>query len=67
MQQVWNWFQNRRYALRAKAARTSVPGQMNMQAMPMPMPRDDQSLVRNVPQVPQPQVSQPAPAPPSNI
>lgn len=63
MQQVWNWFQNRRYALRAKAARTSVPGEVNMQAVP----RDDQSIVRNVPQVPQPPVSQQPPAPPSNI
>lgn len=63
MQQVWNWFQNRRYALRAKAARTSVPGQVNMPSVP----RDDQSVVRNVPQAPQPQVSQPPPAPQSNI
>ncbi|XP_057794963.1 protein SAWADEE HOMEODOMAIN HOMOLOG 2 [Salvia miltiorrhiza] len=61
--QVWNWFQNRRYALRAKAARTSAPGEVNMQAVP----RDDQSVVRNVPQAPQPQVSQPPPAPPNMV
>ncbi|KAL0301212.1 UNVERIFIED_CONTAM: protein SAWADEE HOMEODOMAIN2 [Sesamum radiatum] len=61
---VWNWFQNRRYALRAKAARASVPGQVNM----MPVPRDEQAVksVQQVPQsqapqahVPQPQVPQP--------
>ncbi|KAG6421376.1 hypothetical protein SASPL_117927 [Salvia splendens] len=57
--QVWNWFQNRRYALRARAARTSVPGEGNMGGVP----RDDQSVVRNVPQAPQPQVSLPPPAP----
>ncbi|KAH6795667.1 hypothetical protein C2S51_036653 [Perilla frutescens var. frutescens] len=61
--QVWNWFQNRRYALRARAARTSVPGQVNIPSVP----RDDQSVVRNVPQAPQPQVSQPSPAPPTIV
>ncbi|KAI3457411.1 hypothetical protein Pfo_014074 [Paulownia fortunei] len=53
--QVWNWFQNRRYALRARAAKTPVPGEVNVS----PMPRDDQATVRNVPQAPQPQ---PAPS-----
>ncbi|KAI3466079.1 hypothetical protein Pfo_022742 [Paulownia fortunei] len=47
--QVWNWFQNRRYALRAKAARASVPGQVIMS------PVHDQVIVKNVPQAPQPQ------------
>ncbi|KAK6134542.1 hypothetical protein DH2020_031712 [Rehmannia glutinosa] len=55
--QVWNWFQNRRYALRARAAaKPPVPGEMNV---PPPMPRDDQATVRNVPQAP----PQPQPAP----
>lgn len=59
MQQVWNWFQNRRYAIRAKAAKTSVPGQVNMP----PVPRDDHTVIRNVPQAlhsqaPQPQAPQ---------
>ncbi|XP_020554519.1 protein SAWADEE HOMEODOMAIN HOMOLOG 2 isoform X2 [Sesamum indicum] len=54
VKQVWNWFQNRRYALRAKAARASVPGQVNM----MPVPRDEQA-VKSVPQVPQSQGPQP--------
>lgn len=77
MQQVWNWFQNRRYAIRAKAAKTSVPAQVSMP----PVPREDHAVVRNVPQAlhpqphaPQHQASQPlvsqqisAPAPPSNM
>ena len=44
---MWNWFQNRRYALRAKAAK--APGKLNVS----PMPRDDSTAVRNVPQAPQ--------------
>lgn len=48
--QVWNWFQNKRYAVRNKAAKTSVAGQVNA-------PGDDQATVkatvRNVPQAPQ--------------
>uniref|UniRef100_A0A5B7AEB5 Homeobox domain-containing protein n=1 Tax=Davidia involucrata TaxID=16924 RepID=A0A5B7AEB5_DAVIN len=56
MKQVWNWFQNRRYALRAKAAKT--PGKLSV----TPMPRDDSTAVRNVPQAPH-QAPQPAPAP----
>ncbi|KAK3030258.1 hypothetical protein RJ639_039841 [Escallonia herrerae] len=48
MKQVWNWFQNRRYALRAKAG-----GKLNVSSMP----RDDsgalKTMVRNVPQAPQ--------------
>ncbi|KAK4387106.1 protein SAWADEE HOMEODOMAIN2 [Sesamum angolense] len=75
VKQVWNWFQNRRYALRAKAARASVPGQVNM----MPVPRDEQAVksVQQVPQsqapqahVPQPQVPQPQaphPQPPQPV
>ncbi|KAL8510160.1 hypothetical protein ACS0TY_017105 [Phlomoides rotata] len=58
--QVWNWFQNRRYAIRAKAAKTSVPGQVSMP----PVPRDDHAVVRNVPQALHPQAPQPqAPQP----
>nr|XP_027062529.1 mucin-17-like isoform X2 [Coffea arabica] len=69
MKQVWNWFQNRRYALRAKA--TKVPAKVG----PSPVPRDDLAAARNVPQAPQhisvppaivrnvPQVSQPVSAP----
>ncbi|GFP79642.1 protein sawadee homeodomain homolog 2 [Phtheirospermum japonicum] len=49
--QVLNWFQNRRYAIRAKAAKTPVPGETNAS----PMPRNDQTTVLNVPQAPQPQ------------
>ncbi|KAG8364901.1 hypothetical protein BUALT_Bualt18G0046700 [Buddleja alternifolia] len=49
MKQVLNWFQNRRYALRAKAARTSVSGQVNVS----PMPKDDQAIAKNAPQAPQ--------------
>ncbi|KAL3503166.1 hypothetical protein ACH5RR_037615 [Cinchona calisaya] len=69
MKQVWNWFQNRRYALRAKAPK--VPEKLGLS----PVPRDDLAAVRNVPQAPQhisvspaivrsvPQVPQPLPAP----
>ncbi|XP_022734504.1 protein SAWADEE HOMEODOMAIN HOMOLOG 2-like [Durio zibethinus] len=42
--QVWNWFQNRRYAIRAKSSK--VPGKLNITSMP----RDDSVPVRNVPQ-----------------
>ncbi|XP_052178892.1 protein SAWADEE HOMEODOMAIN HOMOLOG 2 isoform X2 [Diospyros lotus] len=51
MKQVWNWFQNRRYALRAKAAKT--PGKLNIS----PVTHNDPNTVRNViqpPQAPQP-------------
>ncbi|KAK3198817.1 hypothetical protein Dsin_022232 [Dipteronia sinensis] len=44
MKQVWNWFQNRRYAIRAKSSKS--PGKLNV----MPMPRDDVALMRSVPQ-----------------
>ncbi|XP_017253809.1 protein SAWADEE HOMEODOMAIN HOMOLOG 2-like isoform X1 [Daucus carota subsp. sativus] len=39
MKQVWHWFQNRRYAVRAKASR--------------PLTQDDSSTVTNMPQAPQ--------------
>ncbi|EYU44985.1 hypothetical protein ABFS82_13G070100 [Erythranthe guttata] len=53
--QVWNWFQNRRYALRARGTRTPVPGEMNV--IPT-LPREDQpTAVRNVPQPPPPQLA----------
>ncbi|XP_059661476.1 protein SAWADEE HOMEODOMAIN HOMOLOG 2 [Cornus florida] len=55
MKQVWNWFQNRRYALRAKAAKAPGPGKLSVTHTP----QDDSSTVRNVPQAPQP-----VPAPP---
>ncbi|KAI3774965.1 hypothetical protein L1987_49531 [Smallanthus sonchifolius] len=48
MKQVWNWFQNRRYAIRAKAAK--APGNVNVTQMA----RDDSSMVKGVPQVIQP-------------
>ncbi|XP_061344804.1 protein SAWADEE HOMEODOMAIN HOMOLOG 2-like isoform X2 [Gastrolobium bilobum] len=41
---VWNWFQNKRYAIRAKSSKT--PGKLNI----TPMPRDDSAPVRNMPQ-----------------
>ncbi|KAI4333620.1 hypothetical protein L6164_018404 [Bauhinia variegata] len=44
MKQVWNWFQNKRYAIRAKSSK--APGKLNI----TPMPRDDSTPVRNVPQ-----------------
>ncbi|GAB2277993.1 hypothetical protein Dimus_012693 [Dionaea muscipula] len=44
--QVWNWFQNRRYALRAKMVKS--PGKLTV----TPMPRDDVTSVRTV--TPQP-------------
>ncbi|KAL3508719.1 hypothetical protein ACH5RR_028120 [Cinchona calisaya] len=47
MKQVLNWFQNRRYALRAKAAK--YPGMLSES----PVLRDDLATVRNVPQAPQ--------------
>ncbi|KAK9937950.1 hypothetical protein M0R45_014714 [Rubus argutus] len=48
MKQVWNWFQNRRYAIRAKSSK--VLGKLNVS----PMPRVESTPVRNVPQGPQP-------------
>ncbi|XP_057457819.1 protein SAWADEE HOMEODOMAIN HOMOLOG 2-like [Lotus japonicus] len=44
MKQVWNWFQNKRYAIRAKSSKT--PGKLNI----TPMPRDDSAPVRNMSQ-----------------
>ncbi|KAM5586157.1 protein SAWADEE HOMEODOMAIN HOMOLOG 2 [Rosa sericea] len=49
MKQVWNWFQNRRYAIRAKSSK--VLGKLNVSPM---MPRVDSTPVRTVPQGPQP-------------
>ncbi|XP_074290343.1 uncharacterized protein LOC141617074 [Silene latifolia] len=46
MKQVWNWFQNRRYALRAKS--TESPGKPSSS----PVTRDDVTPSRNVPSVP---------------
>ncbi|XP_022877457.1 protein SAWADEE HOMEODOMAIN HOMOLOG 2-like isoform X3 [Olea europaea var. sylvestris] len=57
VKQVWNWFQNRRYAIRAKASKTVVPAQTNMPAMP----RDDPTTVRTTAQTSQ---TQPAPSTP---
>ncbi|GKV16441.1 hypothetical protein SLEP1_g27081 [Rubroshorea leprosula] len=42
--QIWNWFQNRRYAIRAKLSK--VPGKLNVSSIP----RDESVPVRNVPQ-----------------
>ncbi|OVA12060.1 hypothetical protein BVC80_1485g32 [Macleaya cordata] len=41
--QVWNWFQNRRYAQKAKLIKT--PGKLSVSSMP----RDDSALNRNLP------------------
>ncbi|KAG6790298.1 hypothetical protein POTOM_006446 [Populus tomentosa] len=51
MKQVWNWFQNRRYAIRAKS--NKAPMKLNI----TPMPRDDSAAARSVPQ----QVAAPIP------
>ncbi|KAL6205800.1 PREDICTED: protein SAWADEE HOMEODOMAIN HOMOLOG 2 [Fragaria vesca subsp. vesca] len=48
MKQVWNWFQNRRYAIRAKSSK--VLGKLNVS----PMPRVESTPVRTIPQGPQP-------------
>ncbi|KAL7598955.1 hypothetical protein Lser_V15G25084 [Lactuca serriola] len=48
MKQVWNWFQNRRYAIRAKAGKS--PGKLNITQMT----RDDSTMVKGVPQATQP-------------
>lgn len=47
MKQVWNWFQNRRYALRSKLVKS--PGKLNVS----PLPREEVAPVRNVSHVPQ--------------
>ncbi|XP_044479222.1 protein SAWADEE HOMEODOMAIN HOMOLOG 2-like [Mangifera indica] len=44
MKQVWNWFQNRRYAVRAKTGK--APGKLNA----TPVPHEDPTPLRNVPQ-----------------
>ncbi|KAM6550386.1 hypothetical protein CsatB_000194 [Cannabis sativa] len=56
MKQVWNWFQNRRYAIRAKLSRN--PGKLSVSSMP----REDPMPMRNMPQsltapMPNPSVS----------
>ncbi|XP_056173332.1 protein SAWADEE HOMEODOMAIN HOMOLOG 2 isoform X2 [Syzygium oleosum] len=57
MKQVWNWFQNKRYSIRAKT--TKVPGKLNVS----PFTRDDSIPVRNVMQPMAAPVSAPIPAP----
>uniref|UniRef100_A0A6N2N2X8 Homeobox domain-containing protein n=1 Tax=Salix viminalis TaxID=40686 RepID=A0A6N2N2X8_SALVM len=52
MKQVWNWFQNRRYAIRAKSSKT--PMKLNI----TPMHRDDLAAARGISQ----QVAAPIPA-----
>ncbi|CAI0441001.1 unnamed protein product [Linum tenue] len=44
MKQVWNWFQNRRYAIRAKQSKS--PAKLNI----TPVQRDDLHTIKNVPQ-----------------
>ncbi|KAK8542764.1 hypothetical protein V6N13_136687 [Hibiscus sabdariffa] len=44
--QIWNWFQNRRYAIRAKSSKVPLPGKLNITSMH----RDDSNPMRNVPQ-----------------
>ncbi|GAB2284453.1 hypothetical protein Dimus_018904 [Dionaea muscipula] len=46
--QVWNWFQNKRYALRAKMVKS--PGKLTV----IPMPREDVASFRITPQGPPP-------------
>ncbi|KAL2326760.1 hypothetical protein Fmac_020187 [Flemingia macrophylla] len=46
MKQVWNWFQNKRYAIRAKSSKSL--GKLNI----TPLPRDDSTPVRSMPQQP---------------
>ncbi|KAK1414334.1 hypothetical protein QVD17_30078 [Tagetes erecta] len=48
MKQVWNWFQNRRYAIRAKASK--VHGNLNVTQMA----REGSAKVKSKPQVTQP-------------
>lgn len=47
MKQVWNWFQNRRYAVRAKTVK--APEKLGV----TPMPRNDSTVAKSVPQTPQ--------------
>ncbi|XP_074365658.1 uncharacterized protein LOC141706739 isoform X2 [Apium graveolens] len=47
MKQVWHWFQNRRYAHRAKASR--APETSNLS----PLTQDGSSIMTNMPQAPQ--------------
>lgn len=51
--QVWNWFQNKRYAIRAKSSK--VPVKLNVSSFP----RDDSTSVRNAPHP----MAAPVPAP----
>ncbi|KAE8702287.1 Protein SAWADEE [Hibiscus syriacus] len=44
--QIWNWFQNRRYAIRAKSSKVPFPGKLNITSMH----RDDSNPMRNVAQ-----------------
>lgn len=57
MKQVWNWFQNRRYAIRAKTSKTPV--KLNVS----PMSRDESTPVRSVPQPVVAPINAPAPIP----
>ncbi|CAL0333739.1 unnamed protein product [Lupinus luteus] len=43
MKQVWNWFQNKRYSIRAKSSKT--PGKLSIS----PMTRDDSAPPRTIP------------------
>lgn len=61
MKQVWNWFQNRRYALRSKLVKS--PGKLNV----TPMPREEVTPVRNVPPVPQGTQQIPIPSGPNVV
>lgn len=48
MKQVWNWFQNRRYAIKSKTAKS--PGNLDVTQMP----RDNSAMVKPAPQPTQP-------------
>ncbi|XP_065862016.1 protein SAWADEE HOMEODOMAIN HOMOLOG 2 isoform X2 [Euphorbia lathyris] len=56
MKQVWNWFQNRRYAIRAKSSKTPV--KLNVS----PMSREESTPVRTVPQPVAAPINAPVPA-----
>ncbi|KAK1366994.1 Homeobox domain-containing protein [Heracleum sosnowskyi] len=58
MKKVWNWFQNRRYAIRAR----KTPVKLNTS----PASRDDSAVAKNVALAPQPQHQQPQHAQPQH-
>lgn len=65
--QIWNWFQNRRYAVRARSSKFPVNSNVTS------IPRDESSPVTNVPKsvaspIPAPMIApMPAAAPPASV